>query len=410
MDYFNRLVYAIRRLAFPLGALSVQLITADQIVLLRGISPSEREEASMSYLRGVIRVKVHRSSIKVDAINVRFIGECVDTVYVKEFNKRLLSQVRKTLINDTFKYSNHSSELLKGTYTIPFQFIIDPHLPESVNTALGSRRYHLEVEINNPAGTMIHRPITMIRTPIDCSLIANANVEASGQWRGIMPYYMSLSSKICQLGSSFELNVETHPNPMLGISGYVKFVKVMFVQKLKCPKKNDDPTGDPEHYSIIDQDPLFFQKFSMNKDPYDPFKLKSKVDIPKSLSFNAHPYTSNRDISDAVTIKELRITHYIHVYVGIHPISISDDEDSTLKASLTSLISNADKSQIKKMEHSRADIIFKAPVYLLAAQAMDQYEAPPQYGNNDAIGAQKSLSWLCTNGQYDDGLPPRYKR
>lgn len=397
----TRLLRALRRLVFSLGGLSLQLVIADPTVMLKGVNPAERLEAPHSILRGALRLKVRRA-MPLDSVSITFIGEGIDTVCLSESNRRLLTRTSRTLIHDTHSYT-HNRILMEGTYTIPFQFIVDPNLPETVVSALGSRRYHIEVELCRGGKPLwlepeFYRPITVHRAPIDSSVVVSDHTEARGVWRGIMPYRVAVSARVSHLGGKFELTVETDPDCSVSIVGFVRQVKVVFVQKMRCPRRGDAV----QHYTILNQAPLSTKKFAAPKDPYEPFVLHETVGIPRKLSFEVHPYTSNMELSDDIRVEELRITHHIHVHLRIHLACVNDGCIVSEKGT------SADYLKVHKVEESCADVVFRAPLLLVTKRALEG-DSPPEYGVGASGGeGPRSLEWMCTGGILDEGLPPKY--
>ena len=407
MKPVKAVITALKRLAMIWQPVSVRVVVKDTNVVLKGVNTSERNEAPMSYLRGVVSVKVNRSSVSLKEINVKFIGERVDVVFSREINRRLFTDVRNKIVDEMCSYTVEGHRLLKGTYTIPFQFMVDPTLPETVNTSLGSRNYRIEVHMDkqNSNNSPLKTPITMIRTPLDRSLVANDCVGAIGSWHSVMPYSVLVSSRVCQLGKPFDISVETQPNPMINCSGVVKSVRVLFVQKIKCP--SSAPT---EPYTLFNRQTLWMKSYGSPKDPYDPFRLETTIKIPQTLNFDVFPYTSNGENEDGSPTPELRISHYIYIQISMHPIFITEDEFIDDQPPLD------EKIQVRTWDDVKDVLVFKAPVFLLHRDATEEHNlAPPSYsqvkpGKHNKPLKFKSLAWICSDGVYDDSRPPKYVR
>ncbi|ONH68100.1 Protein ROG3 [Cyberlindnera fabianii] len=419
----TKALWALHDFIHPLGSIKLQLITSNESVVLKGISPAERMAASPVYLRGVLRVVIKRSKVPLDAINVQFIGECMNSVFQKQQGYRVLNKVKRHVIDETYRYTTGNGFLNKGVYLIPFQFIIDPTLPESAISPYFQRLYRLNVSLETKRTTHHHtirhlKIVNIERSLADDSVYYNDNLCTSGTWHGILPHTISLSSRVCHLGGNIGVNIETFPDPTNNFAVVVKYLKVCLLQKTRCPEldKSGCPTGS--FITFPTKKVLKYQQFDEGVDPYEPFKMNWDVELPSS-SDSMQGYTSNLEPEETLHQDSVKVTHTLIVTVGLHSLmqpALSADTTVELEDELnvsTSTIESASSGnsntsdKFVKLEEKGCEMSFRAPIFVVTGKT--SIESPPLYTETSSdCYLPKSFTWLCSNGQFEVEHAPLY--
>lgn len=398
-----------------------KLIVVDDIVFVKGLNKAERNQSNSSVLKGVLFLKVVRAVASIKLIEINLIGQKSDAIFTNEpESRRLVTLKGKIILNDCYRYTPPSGDLLKGDYAFPFQFSIDPNTPETILSCLGSRKYHLEVIIHNENDgnfikPSIHKPITLMRRPGDNSLLPTECVNATGNWRGMMTYNICVYSRVCKLGGSITISMQAAPNPFLNKVAAIKYVKIHLVQKTKCPKM--PAPRNHSFYQTVQRELIHYQTFRKSS-PLESFEDIWLAKIPETLKLKLHPYNSNLEPDESALVG-MTITHHLTITLGIETTDFGSEEEQQFLSS---------KSGKVKADSDISEIFFKMQVYLLDPM-VEIYSAPPAYERSftssdsgsstlaDSIiyeGAAagrstRSSSWLCTNGKYELEKPPSYQ-
>ncbi|KAH3681618.1 hypothetical protein WICPIJ_007408 [Wickerhamomyces pijperi] len=386
--------------------LSLDLYLDSDTIYLKGLDDDERACASDSVLRGVLNVNVDHSYLLVESLKVRFVGKASDNHYYQDSQgKKLLKPVLTELINDTYEYD--AKTLLKGTYNFPFQFLIDPKLPESIQFLYGSRNYYVEVEIkysNQEVEILAHRDITIVRCPLANSPKYTEPIDARGCWRDLVPYDISIGSKIVLVDKPFGLNVNVYPQlKSPGSTATLKYIRIYLIQKIKCPQSVEDMSHtesllDTQYYVITHKSCLNkVESFHPNED--GSINESLKITIPSVCQqFKVLPYNSNigshysdhGDTSEPFTERAFKLSHYMQVAMGFD-LHQSDAYSTEFK-----------------------ELTFKGKIHLVNPK-IESNAPPPAYDSSEfnystKITREKSLSWLYTNGRLDMEQPPSYQK
>lgn len=403
MSLFSRNIFKPTR--SPDYKLSLDLYLDSDTIYLKGLDDDERAIASDSVLRGVLNVKVDHPYLLVESLKVMFVGKASDIHYCENSEgKTLLKPVTREIINDTYEYD--AKTLHKGTYNFPFQFLIDPTLPESVEFLYGSRKYYVKVEIkydNQDVQVLAHSDITIVRCPLTNSPKFTERIEAKGCWNDIFSYDISLESKIVLIEQDFKVDIDVYPLLKdINKSARLKYIKVFFIQKVKCPQMMEamtevDSLLDSRFFTIFHKTCIKQQEtFTPNDDGY--INTNWKLKIPNICpQFKVFPYNSNADdgnISNAEILdhnndRAFRMSHYIQVALGF---------DLYHK--------DADQAVFK-------ELTFKGKIHLVNSKIKSNFP-PPAYDSNEfnfspKVTREKSLTWLYTNGKLEMEQPPSYQ-
>jgi len=388
----------------------IKLELNDEIVYLKGLTRSERCEAPVSLVRGALIVVVKSKLVHVDKVQIKFMGNSCDIIYNRSLCARCLRESdKKIIIDDSYEFDLHPFELIKGVYKFPFQFILEPDLPETIFTCLGNRHYFVETKLifKDKTELITSKPVKIVRCPLEYSLLLAEGIYTNGIWRDYMKYEISVYSKYLVLGDEFKITFKLKPFSDFKMCS-IESLNVFFVQKLQCEKRSDF-TQEDDVFEITNKCPIKQLKPKENKDQMG---LKSyddtwSIKLPKSVPFTVHPFlTEKSPTNDFETQKGLRISHFINIILSVVPLDVntnSKNEEELINEVLKptviptkhgevsyndnhqEVITTQTNSQTIKTNNEGSTILrlkckvyFKAPVRLLASNAIKQ-PTPPTY-------------------------------
>lgn len=393
------------------NSIRLNLDLHDDVVYLRGLNEYEMVDAPVSALNGSLQLVVKSKEEYIEKVQIKFIGSSSDMVFIKMLNSRSIRESeRKNIIDETYEYQMHTTSLPRGSYTFPFQFIVEPDLPETIFTCLGSRSYHVEAQVltENKGELKIRKPVRLIRCPLEGSLLLSDSIHTIGIWRDFMRYEISISSKYLMSGGSFGLNIKLRPFLETKMCG-IESITIHLVQKLQCEKRcgyfdeNEKQTFDITHKVLLRK-----LKLKENDSSLKTYDNTWTINIPKSMTFNVHPSLSNRQLNELDSVKGLKISHYLKMIFTVSPIEITKHEESQIPNTSSPITSRSTLSknvveispydEISQPDNQRdtirlvlkQDVCFKAPVRFLSPNALSLL-APPTYEEAIQVPPVKSF-------------------
>lgn len=371
----------------------------DDLVYLKGLNEHEMIDAPVSVLKGSLQLVVKSKKEYIERVQIKFIGSSLDVVFIKMLNSRSIRESeRHNIIDESYEYQMNPMALAKGSYTFPFQFIVEPDLPETIFTCLGSRSYYVEAQIftQDKGELKIKKYVRLIRCPLAGSLLLSDSIHTAGIWRNFMRYEISISSRYLMVGGDFKLNLRLRPfleTKMCGIDS----VNIYLIQKLQCEKRcgyfdeNEKQTFDITHKVLLKK-----LKVKENESCPKTYDNTWTINIPKSMTFNLHPSLSNR-LLDELDPSGLKISHYLRIIFNVIPFEITKHEEPSLStlssaetreiSSTKNLVETSSFNEITQPDEQRdtirlvlrQDICFKAPVRFLSPMALGLLAPPPTY-------------------------------
>ncbi|KAH3672673.1 hypothetical protein WICMUC_004191 [Wickerhamomyces mucosus] len=386
--------------------LNLDLCLDNDIIFTNGLDDDEQSIANESVLKGVLEIKINcpTSIIELDYLKIKFLGNSMNIHYYQisdnkdkdnkdkdnkdksnEFNRILFKPIYNKIIDDCYNYNSQNLKLLIGTYKFPFQFLIDPKLPESIESIYCKKFYNLQVEIkflNSLNSNIIYsKPIKIVKCPLINSPKLFEISHAKGYWNDLIRYDLILCSKILKLGDYFKIKVEIEDLQNDLMICKLDYIKISFIQKIKFPNLNN---YNSKFHSIENKSCLNHLKIEQNNNKFYDLNIK----LPQEFkNFKVYPYNSN--FQD----KDLKIVHFIEIILNFKSF-----DRKTLNF-----------SEFKTFK-------FKNKINLLNSIINSNLNNPPPAYNSIEFNRSKiflqndqnSLIWLCTNGKLELEKSPIY--
>nr|CAG8572596.1 2397_t:CDS:2 [Entrophospora candida] len=157
------------------------------------------------------------------------------------FNKFNFLKFNKKFHSDSSNNDNNSNLLQIGVYTYPFELYLPGHLPETLNTDLGSVNYFLTakaIRSGLKSNLRIKQNIEILRTIPDH--INSQGIGFARDFNDLLSYEISLPKKAFPLGQSIPIDMKICPNVK---KLKVKGVKIQIIEKTTCTSKGQNFTN-----------------------------------------------------------------------------------------------------------------------------------------------------------------------
>ncbi|AGO13109.1 AaceriAFL048Wp [[Ashbya] aceris (nom. inval.)] len=391
------------------GIFTQQESLATTTASARSSADDEMLLQSKSVFTGHVHITVKgQSGVLFQDLKVQLSGYSSEFVCLTQFGEKVVRLLKdltsdscshlRPMIQDTIHFKPKLTLLSPGTYTYPFNFVLDPyHFHASIGTHLGSTQYRMELTctIMRQKGQyetiFLSRPFTVKKTLPPGNLLRYDCVESQGTWRdGLLDYKIYLSTKLLEFDQPFQFHLHLVKGDAHQIE--VQAIEVILEQNMliPCVKKKDlnKPVAKAKSYMATN---MFLLAKHTVTNKHDIQHIIQFPDLTVSsskqsivMSKSLHPYYCEMSDTFGSDRCKLKITHVLKAQVSLR---LYDG------AKVTNML-----------------ICLKLPVLLVDKDMSSGLHLPP-YQEFCSVSDKDTLSTLCPTLSDDSHLcssPPTY--
>lgn len=249
--------------------LHMQLVNSE--VYQKGLCEAEFKLTTPPVLRGILVLQLLKPT-KIRDLSVKFQGYQKETTVdfdVSDTGEPILprkKKISKVLVDQLFSWDYQSvDDIVVGTYTFPFHFIVDTLLPATYCGRYVNIGYSVEACLKYE-----HRPcdIREITKTEEIKLIKcipdtlfNPSILATGNWRDLLVYEFSFENKIAFQNSPYLSILSVYPLQQDKAYFMLHGLSIWLIQTLSFDKLETDL---PKNYEETDRFLLYKKQHCMN--------------------------------------------------------------------------------------------------------------------------------------------------
>ncbi|AMD21321.1 HER042Cp [Eremothecium sinecaudum] len=370
---------------------------------------------SRSVFTGAVIITVKGcSGVLFQDLKVQLSGYSSEFVCLTQFGERVVRLLKEVteeqsaammpMIRDTIHFETKLTLLSPGTYTYPFNFVLDPYnFHASIGTHLGSTQYRVEFSstVMKQKGhyetIFLSKAVTVKKTLPPGNLLKYDCVESRGTWRnGLLDYEIYLSTKLIEFDQPFQFHLNLLKSDVRKLS--INHVEVILEQNIliPCVKKRDLNLEVPKSKSYMVTNMFLLDKRHVGNGGTMQHLLQFSELVVSStkqsivMSKSLYPYYCEVNDSLGSERCKLKITH-------------------VLKAQISLKLMEPGSKSINML------ICLKLPVILVDQDMSSSLHLPPYeecnseiYEGNDAFLTKTSTSLSAATTNNDPESPPSY--
>lgn len=390
--------------ALRIPPIGVHLDILNLTIYQRGTNEREFEMSSPPLLLGAVILEVLRPTA-VKSLSVGFTGgrsktnfEVIfgmledENYYGKNQIETFYNKQQRWLLTQRFE---------EGTYRIPFRFVVDRFLVQSINNEYLRVNYKIEACLDyfSPLGvfktTSKETEIKLFpyMTEIDLQLPAGS----TGNWRDIFIYQYFLQSTLLFQGTSYQVSIRVQPIGQLDRSYRLHNISARLFQHFLFY----NISGSQHNYSETDTFTLYHKRFT--SETTETARLLSfRMPIPSSfLKTKKTNKGKNNKLHPTMMAKEFHCKHQLKISMTVSETigeiakhgpsenkSFTHNDDCNVYSTLGS-VSRYHPGKPSSLKFRKVDLIFSVPVVILSQESKDASKPPPAYSADQSLSVNE---------------------
>ncbi|KAG2731678.1 hypothetical protein G9P44_005265 [Scheffersomyces stipitis] len=408
---------------------TMSLDLANTVVFQKGINKEEKMVSPPKTISGDIVVYVFTPA-RLCHLKIEFRGKKYITLQKSAYHNTQSPLVKcRTLVYDTVLWKQEDV-LPIGIYNYSFTFVVEPSLPETVDTANLQIHYELDVSMKYTLPSSNSQKLKTIRRFKEVQLVRCLSEEdstepliARGNWRNIILYEFTVQSKVAFQCEDYSTTIKIYPLALRNCNFTIHNVSVLLVQKITTMTSN--MSKKTINRSILLSSRTVEESHTGTEDCSLQHVQSVRIPSYEQLVQDIHTKSPTRIQPDFCDDTELGFScsHQIKVCFEISELSPSTKvfQNSLLEVAecgkrgesasiFPSRTPFALKDRSKFNSNKKVELSFTHSIMVLSAQSFNGSISPPSYdceesgSNYTYIGKSRSPSVFASNI-----LPPSYE-
>ena len=387
--------------ALSVPPIGLRLDMLNLTIYQRGTNEMEFERSSPPLLLGAVILEVLRPTA-IKSLNVGFTGgrrqanlEVIlgmlreENPYGKNRIETFYNKQQRWLFMQKFEI---------GTYRIPFRFVVDSFLIQSISNEYLTVSYKIEARLDYFTSlgvckaTTKEAEIKLFPYMIEAELQLPA--ASTGNWRDLFVYQYSLQSTLLFQGTSYPVSIRVQPVGPLDRSYRLHDVSAKLFQQIVFYNIN----GSQHKYSETDTFTLYHKRITSEATETARL-LGFCMAIPSSfLKMKRNKKGKNKKPYPTVMTKEFHCKHQLKI-----SMTVSETIDETVKDGPSENKSSRECDFHDKLGHisryhpgkpsplkfRKVDLIFSVPVVIMSQESRDASKLPPAYPADQSLAVNE---------------------